>query len=178
MVLPVPSEMTATVGQILTAAEWNANVQQAVNFLLNKPKARLYISGSYSLGNSTWGQITGGTSTFTVDYDPYGMWNPTYNVLYLPYGGIWRVRGRLVFPTNGTGVRGVGFAWDAATQDQNRYTVVGANSANITSIEANSEGYLPGGGASYIRLMGFQSSGAAMALEAQGEFSVEFLGSS
>lgn len=175
MVLPVPSEMTATVGQILTAAEWNSNTRDGVNFLLNRPKARVYISGSFSLANGAWTQIAGGASTFTVDYDPYGLWNPSVNVFYLTsYPGPWRVHSRLEFPSNATGYRGVGFAWNSTSVDPNRESYLPAN--GIMGMEVNSDGNIPAGGSPYVRLMGYQSSGAPMSLTAQGEFSVAWLG--
>lgn len=176
--LPVPSEMTATVGQIVTAAEWNSNVRDGVNFLLNKPKARVTISGAFTLGNAAWAQITGGTSTYTVDYDPYSLWSAANNVFFFNNPGVWRFRGRVFFPSNATGIRGVGFAVSSSTVDNNRQITVGAGGGGNIFIECNSEAYIPNASNQYVRLMGYQNSGAAMALGALGEFSVEFLGSS
>ncbi|HET8589303.1 MAG TPA: hypothetical protein VFM01_06680 [Nakamurella sp.] len=138
--------------------------------------ARVTITGSFSLTNGTWAQITGAAATFTVDYDPYSLWSPANNVFFLTsYPGLWRAHGRLVFPSNATGYRGVGFAWSSAAVDPNRETYLPAG--GIMGLEANSEGSASGGN-QYVRLMGYQSQtgGAAMALTAQGEFSVEWLG--
>lgn len=58
MTLPVPSEMTAVVGNYITAAEWNSNVRDAVNFLANPPLFIGYQTVSQSIPNSAFTSIT------------------------------------------------------------------------------------------------------------------------
>lgn len=173
MTYTLPVQRTWSVGDIATAAEMNANVRDSVNFLLNKPKARVYISGTFNLGNATWAQIAG---VYTVDYDPYSLWSSASSVFYFNEPGIWRVHGRLEFPSNATGLRGAAFAWSSTSFDTNRQAL--GPSTGYVCTDINTEGTIPNTSNQYVRLMGYQSSGATMSLNANGEFSCEFLGSS
>lgn len=162
---------------------WNSTTMQAqlwngtawIPAQAAPPAARVTITGSFSLANGAWTQITGGASTFTVDFDPYSLWNATSSVFYLmSYPGLWRAHGRIEFPANTTGVRGAGFAWTSATVDGNRQTIIPGTSLG-NAVEVNTTGQVSGSN-QYVRLMGYQNSGAAMNLNADGEFSVEWLG--
>lgn len=163
---------------------WNSSTMQAqlwngtawIPAQAAPPAARVTITGAHTLTTSgQWTQILGGASIFTVDYDPYSLWSTSSSVFFLmSYPGLWRARGRLVFPANGTGARGVGFAWSSAGLDSNRQVTV-AGSNVITALEANTEGQVSGSN-QYVRLMGVQSSGGSMTLIANGEFSVEWIG--
>lgn len=58
MTLPIPNEMTATVGQILTAAQWNSNVRDGIRYLANPPIFIGTQSVAQSFATSTFGAVT------------------------------------------------------------------------------------------------------------------------
>lgn len=51
--MAVPVQRTWTTGEVVTAAEFNSNVRDAVNFLLASPRCVLGKSGNYSVTDST-----------------------------------------------------------------------------------------------------------------------------
>lgn len=172
-----PNQRTWSVGDIATAAEMNANVRDSVNFLNNTPKARMTISGAFSLSNATWMQITGGATNFTVDYDPYSLWSNASSVFYFDQPGVWDLRARAYFASNSTGIRGVGFAVSASTVDTGRQITISATGGNIYA-ECTSSVYIPNTSNQYVRLMVYQNSGSTMTLGALGEFTVAYRGAS
>lgn len=96
--LPVPSEGTAVVGVPLTAAFWNTNVRDAINFLLNPPMCEAYqTSATTTLPAGTWTPI--GCDTNTVD--SYGGHNTsTNNSRYVgPVPGWYQANGIVAFTT-------------------------------------------------------------------------------
>lgn len=54
----VPSQRTWNVGDLETAAYFNSNIRDAVNFLLNPPAAEIYSSTATSLPNATFTTLT------------------------------------------------------------------------------------------------------------------------
>lgn len=53
----VPVQVTWTTGQIVTAAQLNANVRDAINFLLAPPMAMMRQSVAQSIANRVWSAI-------------------------------------------------------------------------------------------------------------------------
>ena len=99
----VPSEMTAVAGSILTAAQWNSNVRDAVNFLITPPLFIGYQTVTQSIANAAFVPVLfdteiidsdGGHSTAT-NTSRYTAQTPGY---YQPGGGPSLV-------ANSTGVR-------------------------------------------------------------------------
>ena len=113
MVLPVPSEMTATVGQILTAAEWNSNVRDGINFLLNPPMFVGTQATTQSIANGAWGWLTIDTSVV----DTYsGHSNTTNNMRYTAQvAGWYECTANVAWASNATGVRSVALGVNSTT---------------------------------------------------------------
>lgn len=63
----VPVEITWTTGQIVTAAQLNSNLRDAVNFLLTPPLAVLRQTVAQSLATGTFNPITFDTEDFDRD---------------------------------------------------------------------------------------------------------------
>lgn len=113
MALPIPSEMTATVGQILTAAEWNSNVRDGINYLLNPPLFVGVQSTVQSVASGAWGWLTIDTTTV----DTYsGHSNATNNMRYTAQvAGWYEVTVGVSWASSGTGIRSVGVGVNSTT---------------------------------------------------------------
>lgn len=156
MVLPVPSEMTATVGQILTAAEWNSNTRDGINFLLNKPK---FVSGVQTSASSpasgSWAQVFNIGSPVIDNYSGWAS-----GVYYAPLAGWYTAVMTVAWSANSTGSRGASFAVNSGTlSPPAEQTVVGAGTA-ICVVQGVVHAYLTAG--QYLRPIMLQTSGAAL----------------
>lgn len=63
----VPSETTVVAGSVLTAATWNSNVRDALNFLLAPPFAVMTQGTAQSIANNTWTSVLWDTESLDRD---------------------------------------------------------------------------------------------------------------
>jgi len=164
MVLPVPSEMTAAVGGILTAAQWNSNVRDGINFLSNRPIFVGRQATAQSIPNNAFTPVTMDTSMV----DDYGGHSTSVNsdryTAVVP--GWYDVLAAINYVTNTTGRRlallKVNNSNAAIPYAQ---VEVALNTANGTCVLAFGKTFLNVG--DYVNVSAFQSSGAALLLGSQ-----------
>lgn len=102
MTLPVPSQRTWSVGDVVTAAMMNANVRDAVNFLAAPPLFVGYQTAAQSIGANTWTAIT----LDTTQYDGYsGHSNTVNNSRYTAQVAGWYFVFGMAALAAGTGTR-------------------------------------------------------------------------
>lgn len=158
----VPSEITMVAGHKVTAAEWNTNVRDAVNFLLNTPFAQIYQNSAQSIANapaSPYPLVSFDTATFNND----GAWSSGANTRWTcQTGGTYRVSGQIAFSNNGTGVREAQLAVNASILQTFNAS---ANSGVATQviIPTFSMHFAVG---DYITIGAYQNSGGALNLSA------------
>ena len=99
----VPSEMTAAAGAILTAAEWNSNVRDAINFLIGPPTCACRQTVAQSIPNSATTAVT----LDTEDFDNDGMHSTVTNTsrITAQTAGRYQLGGGVGFSGNSTGIR-------------------------------------------------------------------------
>lgn len=160
MTLPVPSEMTGTVGQILTAAEWNANVRDGINFLLNRPLFVGYQATAQSVPSST---VTPFAFDTTVVDSYSGHSNTTNNSRYTAQvAGWYRVYGITGWGSNSSGSRA---AWVTVNGSVLGYSEQNAiPSGGSTILSTSGLVYLNVG--DYAQISGYQSSGSSLSTNA------------
>lgn len=113
MTLPVPSEMTATVGATLTSAEWNSNVRDGINFLANPPVFVGYQTSAQSIAASTRTAV-GLDSEVTDTYS--GHSNTTNNARYTAQVAGWYEGDfRIAMPTETSGFLHLGYGINSTT---------------------------------------------------------------
>lgn len=108
MTLPVPSQATFTVGEVLTAALMNSNVRDAVDFLANPPLFVAYQTSAQALTANTWVAL----ALDTEITDTYGAHsNTTNNSRYTAQvagwylvGGRWTAQANASAGTRGTAI--------------------------------------------------------------------------
>lgn len=155
--LPVPAEMTAVVGATLTAAEWNANVRDAVNFLTALPLFAASQSATQSVPTAAYTAVSLDTETI----DSYaGHSNTTNNSRYTAQvAGYYLCVGSLGF---GTTTGRIGGYWSSSNGR-------GGGSATAVFSPASSNGFvsvtltqiLQLNVGDYVQMNAYQNSGAA-----------------
>ena len=127
MTLPVPSQRTWSVGDIVTAAMMDANVRDAVNFLAQPPLFVGYQGTAQSIGANTWTAISLDSSR----YDTYsGHSNTVNNSQYvIQAAGIYFMFGMVALATSATGSRYAAFYVGGSAN-----TALPASSMNAASV--------------------------------------------
>lgn len=157
MTLPIPTEMTATVGQILTAAQWNSNVRDGVNFLANPPIFRGIQTVVQSVPNAAYTDITFDSETV----DSYGGHSISTNTARYTaqLAGWYFCTGEIVYVSNGTGRRLAGLFINGAQVDEFEAPAVAATSTHAVVAISDLQ-FLNVG--DFVTLASFQSSTAAL----------------
>lgn len=154
----VPAEITFTAGSILTAAQLNTNLRDAINFLINAPVCQCRQTVGQSIANTTAQSITFDTE----DVDNDGMHSTVTNTdrLTAVTAGRYTLGGGVSYPANGTGSREADWFVNA--------TVVNGGGASIPATAAAVQ-YVATRAISvflnvgdFITLGAFQSSGGAL----------------
>lgn len=127
--LAEPNPPTLAPGTTVTGAFWNANVRDALNYLLNPPIFSAYLNAT--------GTLTSGTNTLinldTVEVDSYGGWSTSSFAYTIPVGGWWDLKGGCGFAANATGQRLVWINVNGSL-DAKAYVSVNAAAAGSTNI--------------------------------------------
>lgn len=99
----VPSEMTAVAGTVLTAAQWNSNVRDAVNFLCGRP----VFEGRQTVSQSISNNVATAVLLDTGDIDNDGGHSLITNTsrYTIQTAGRFAVTGKVGYASNGTGNR-------------------------------------------------------------------------
>ncbi|GAC1535129.1 MAG: hypothetical protein NVS3B1_29590 [Marmoricola sp.] len=157
MALSVPAQRTWAAAYKVTAADMNANVRDAVNFLLNTPFAQVYQNSSQSIPNATYTAVTFDTAEFNND----GAWTSGSNTRWTcQTGGTYRVSAQISFNTNATGIREAQYVVNGgAVVTFNASAVSGA--ATQVVVPVFSQHFNAG---DYIQVNAYQNSGGALTL--------------
>lgn len=158
--LPVPTQRTWSVNDVVTAAMMNSNVRDAVNFLANPPLFVGYSAASASYANNTWQGMLIDTNTV----DTYGGHSTTVNTSRYTgqVAGWYDLTVRSTWASNATGVRGVALSVvNSATVDSSAAVQTVATSGGVVLIQASARRYLNAG--DYITFLAFQNSGGTLA---------------
>lgn len=157
MTLPVPSQRTWAVGDIVTAAEMNANVRDAVNFLANPP---------VFLGKQTVGQAIATSTNVNVTLDTevvdtYSGHSTTTNTdrYTAQVAGYYLCIGSINYPTNATGRRANQFEVNGTVVQTAEVAVnpnAGTGDLNVALLFLNV--------GDWVGMVAFQSSGASLTL--------------
>lgn len=156
MTLPVPTEVTASTNDIMSAARWNTNVRDGINYLLNVPILSCYSVGTQSVTTSTWTALTFDTNV----YDTYNGHSTSSNTseYVAQVSGIYLVIVRSGWAANTTGIRGAAITVNGATVAANSPQVLmQTTSASEPIVEVSALVQIPSG--QFVQGWGFQSSG-------------------
>jgi hypothetical protein len=161
--IAVPTSYTATTGNFLTAALWNAQVRDPVSFLLDPPR----FSGLYTKGPTDPAVNSGtGFNAFPLDteiYDTEGGHSPTVNPTRYTavYAGLYELAYSFSWGGNATGSRAVCVRVNGAT--------ITAPGNTIQAAAANSNSWVDNGVCrtflnvgDYVELMSWQNSGSGL----------------
>lgn len=156
----VPSPRTWVAGEVMTAANMNTHVRDAINYLLAPPRCEAYQSVSQ---NCTTGTVT--TLTFTSEtVDTDGIHSTSVNTsrMTIVTPGRYKVLGGCGIAANATGSRTLRVAKNAATTKAVR---VAANTAGASTIMQIQDEVLCVAG-DFIELTMTQDSGVTLATSA------------
>ena len=160
MPLGIPSQRTWATNDIVTAAMMNANVRDAVNFLLNVPVFYGQQSTTQSIANNTYTAL----SLDTNIYDTYsGHSTVTNNSRYTAQQpGLYMIIGRSGFTTNATGARGALIIYNGGGVSSTTPNVTtgnaGASAFSYTEVVAFQLMAI----GDYVEVFGYQASGGAL----------------
>ncbi len=101
MPLSVPSEITWTVGQTVTAAQLNTNLRDGINYLLNPPLFIAHQAAAQSLTTATFTDL----NLDTTDLDTYAGHSGTSPTYTFQAAGYYEVAAGLGFSTSSAGRR-------------------------------------------------------------------------
>lgn len=157
----VPSFRTWVAGEIVTAAEMNANIRDAGNFMIGQPFAYIWQSVAQSLANSTYAALT--FDSTVVDSDG-GHSNVTNNSRYTAKTPGWfQFTGGASFAVNATGSRGTQWSKTGVLTGLGAQALSFSGTAAVTTSVPAKMIFLPMNGTTdYVELLAFQSSGGAL----------------
>jgi hypothetical protein len=154
----VPVEITWVTGQVVTAAQLNANLRDAVNFMLAPPLAIMRQTAAGAFANSTWTSVA--LDTEDIDRDG-GHSNVTNNSRYTAQTqGYYLAGGKISFASNVTNRRWTRWAVNGTEVSGSRISVQAAN-GDSTEVPAASRWVFLNVG-DYLELQGFQDSGGSI----------------
>lgn len=174
----VPNEITYSAGSVLTAAQLNTNLRDAINFVItNRPILEVRQTSVQS--------ISGATSTAinfdAEDIDNDGMHSTSSNTsrATAQTAGRYRVGGGISWAGNGAGRRNCQWAINGAVQNGVDAGIAAGGNTNALPVAARSMTLHLNVG-DYLELLGFQDCGGslntAVTTSQQPGMSVEWIG--
>lgn len=157
----VPSEITWVAGQVVTPAQLNANLRDAVNFIITPPMAVLRQVSTQSLATSgQWAAITWDTEDLNRDAMHSTVTNPSR--VTANTAGWYHLSTTLDFAANTAGQRAVG--WRINGSGTSGPTAGKEQIQALSSFDAalNTSGDVFLNVGDYIEIVGYQSSGGAL----------------
>jgi hypothetical protein len=152
-VATVPVETTAVAGTVLTAATWNSNVRDALNFILARPLAVMYQTVTQSVTNGAWvGMLL---DTEEIDRDNGHSTSVNTSRYTAQTAGWYDVDATTAWATNATSSRGCRLAVNGVSKP-GRATYAMAVSNNATSVPVSGKVFLNVG--DYVENQGAQNS--------------------
>jgi len=169
--LALPAELTWAGGNRITADKLNANLRDAVNFLLNPPR---FIARS----NTGTSINSGGNSPYTtvpletIALDPYGGWNSSTSAWTVPVAGWYEVKGFVNYAANSAGSRAVAFSLNTAGSTMTGSETWNSGGPGLVSVRSTTCVQLNAGDT--IWMWTYQNSGSALALNSTGGVTATF----
>lgn len=163
----VPALRTWSAGEIVTAAMLNANVRDAINFLLARPYVSVYASATQSTTTAVWALIL--MQSEETDNDGMHSTSSLTSRLTAVTPGWYQVSGQVAFSgTSNVGSRNARLAVNGSAVTASGQTTTTGNAgvgiANLTTRAV----FLNAG--DYVEIQGMQTSGAALLTNISGEF--------
>lgn len=155
----VPTYRTWTAGEIVTAAEFNANVRDAGNFLVGLPVAELRATAAQSLANATFV----GVLFDTEDLDSDGGHSTTTNTSrytaqtpgWYHFGGGYCIAGT-------TGRRLAAWGKNGSIVNGTECSIVSSAAGAVLGIAARPRQMQMNGSTDYVELYAYQENGGAL----------------
>ncbi|MEU1731385.1 hypothetical protein [Streptosporangium sp. NPDC020145] len=152
----VPSPRTWVVGEIVTAAKLNADIRDALNFLLSPPLWELTHSGIIAPASST--QAVMPFDTEIVDRDNGHSTSSNTSRYTSQTAGYYLVSGAVGFVSNGTGKRELTILLNGTTETYP--SSIPGLAAGFTGLTTTGRVYLAVG--DYVELYVWQNSGGTL----------------
>jgi hypothetical protein len=154
----VPVEITWVTGQVVTAAQLNANLRDAINFLISPPLAILRQTVAGSFTSATWTQVSFDTEDIDRDSGHSTVTNTSRYTAQT--AGYYLCAGKISFASNATGRRWT--RWDVNGSEINATRLGFAPSnGDVSEIPACSRWIFLNVG-DFVELKGYQDSGGAL----------------
>lgn len=130
--------------------------------ILDAPVCRATRNGNQSINNTTWTKI----DLDGEDIDPKAMHSTVTNItrVTVPVAGVYRVYGRVQYEANATGIRGIDFY-----KNNSGLSLTSTYVDNLgagTSASATNSAIVKCAANDYIEILGYQSSGGALNVQA------------
>lgn len=157
----VPSPITWVAGNKVTAAQMNANVRDAVNFLLATPTAESYVNAAQSVANTAWSVITLDGNVLNNDT----MW-VSGTTITIKTAGTYLVSGQVTFAANTSGRRlgGINLNAFSSQPNVNQTEVMVATTGSATTTVPITARRLHLNVNDTLQLYAYQTSGASLSL--------------
>lgn len=155
--MQVPSPITWIANQIVTAAQLNANIRDAINFLISPPLCIMRQTTVQSIASAGWVSIL--FDTEDVDRDN-GHSTVTNTSRYTAQtAGYYTVNSIVTFAANNVNDRGAGLAVNGALQN-GKIVFMQAVTGQFSTSQINSTVFLNVN--DYLETQGWQESGGAL----------------
>ena len=163
----VPSQRTWVAGEVVTASELNANVRDAINFVITPPMAILRQTVAQTIAFNSWASITFDTEDLDRDNGHSTVTNTSRYTCQTQ--GYYLCSGMVAFASNATGRRLThwtvnGTALNASRSESQTITVTSATDA----VNAVTRPIFMNVG-DYLELQGWQDTGGNLNTSASGE---------
>lgn len=158
----VPAPITFVASNVLSAAQLNTNVRDAVNFLIAPPAAVLRNSAAQSLTTATWTPLTWDTEDLDSDNAHSTVTNTARYTAVT--AGWYLVTGNVEFVANATGIRQARIT-DGTTVFGGQ-NAVSASAGGTTTLSVSAMVFLAA--AAFVQFEAYQTSGGALNTMVQG----------
>lgn len=153
----VPVEMTAVAGAVLTAAQWNSNVRDAINFLIGVPVFEGRQTVAQSIANAT--EVAVLFDVEDVDNDNGHSVSTNTSRYTAQTAGRWQLSGAMSYVANATGFRNCDWLVNGGQITSLNYNNLTAGSSCRIAGRTMTK-FLNVG--DYVEMGTFQTSGAAL----------------
>lgn len=156
----IPSEITWVSGQVVTAAQLNSNLRDAVNFLINRPMVELRqtVAQSFATGNTTTA-MTWDTEDFDNDNMHSTVTNPSR--ITATTAGRYHFGGGIAWSANATLRRGSWYRINGTSVTPSGETMLQSTSSGVAALPVRAITYFLNAG-DYVEVIGYQESGGAL----------------
>ncbi len=164
--MAIPATLTASVGDKISAGNWNTYERDALNFLLSPPRCKVFNSTTYTIASSAVFTLLSWDSEV---YDTDTMHSTVTNTsrLVATTAGLYSHTTSIFFAANATGQRAIEVRKNAAGSNSGGTLIVQSNSgaaatgAASMSVSTTTDVQMTAG--DYLEVFVYQSSGGSLA---------------